>query len=146
MKPQNYHARITAKITAGEAFEQISRVSSWWSKNFEGSAQKLGDAFTVRFGEVWKRFAVVDVVPEKRIEWEVTDCHMPWLADKTEWKNTYLIWELSAKKDSTQIDFTHVGLIPEVECYDDCKKGWNFYINESLFKLLTENQGLPNKD
>jgi hypothetical protein len=145
MKPQNYHTRITAKVTAKEAVEKVNRVSAWWGKNVEGSPQKLNDIFTIRFGETWVTFQVVDVVTDKRIEWEVTDCFLPWLTDKTEWKNNYLIWELSAQKDSTQIDFTHVGLIPEIECYDACHQGWNFHINESLFKLLTENQGLPDQ-
>ena len=146
MKPQNYHVRLTTKITAPEAMEKINRIPAWWTKNFEGSAAKLGDAFTVRFGEVWKRFSVVELVAGKRIEWEVTDCHLLWLSDKKEWTNTYLIWEFSAGKDSTQIDFTHVGLIPEMECYDDCKPGWDFYLNESLSKLLNEGRGLPNEN
>lgn len=146
MKPKNYHTRITAGVTAKEAIEKINHVSAWWTKNFEGSAQKPGDAFTVRFGEVWKRFAVVEFVAGQRIEWEVTDCHLPWLADKKEWVNTHLVWEFSPGKDSTQIDFTHVGLIPEMECYDDCKPGWDFYLNESLSKLLNEGRGLPHEN
>jgi hypothetical protein len=146
MNNLNYHAGITAKTTVAEAFDKINQVSSWWSQNFEGSAQKPGDAFTVRFGEVWKNFAVVESVAGKRIEWEVTDCHLPWLADRKEWTNTFLVWEFSAGKDCTQIDFTHVGLIPEMECYDDCKPGWDFYLNESLAKLLNEGRGLPHKN
>ena len=38
---------------------------------------------------------------------------------------------------------THVGLVPGIECYEDCEKGWDFYIKESLFKFLTEGKGLP---
>lgn len=37
-------------------------------------------------------------------------------------------------------------LIPEMECYDDCKPGWDFYLNESLAKLLNEGRGLPYKN
>ena len=40
---------------------------------------------------------------------------------------------------------THAGLIPDVACYDVCRKGWDFCITESLQKLLTENQGLPDR-
>jgi hypothetical protein len=43
----------------------------------------------------------------------------------------------------TRIDFTHVGLLPGIECYNDCSKGWNFFIKESLFKFITEGKGLP---
>ena len=52
------------------------------------------------------------------------------------------IWE---NENATQINFTHVGLIPEVECYENCKKGWNFFIGESLRKLITEGQGQPDR-
>jgi hypothetical protein len=38
---------------------------------------------------------------------------------------------------------THIGLVPGVECYEDCKKGWNFYVGESLFRWMTEGKGLP---
>jgi hypothetical protein len=40
---------------------------------------------------------------------------------------------------------THVGVVPRAECYADCKKGWDFYVGESLLRLLTENEGLPDQ-
>ena len=52
-------------------------------------------------------------------------------------------FQLRAK--STQISFTHVGLVPEVECYDMCVKGWDQYVKGSLFKLITEGTGQPQK-
>jgi hypothetical protein len=38
---------------------------------------------------------------------------------------------------------THDGLTPNVSCYNDCKKGWTYYVTESLQKLLTKGTGLP---
>jgi hypothetical protein len=52
-------------------------------------------------------------------------------------------WEISTEKNSTQIRFTHIGLVPGIECYKGCEKAWNFYINESLFKLLKKGKGMP---
>ncbi len=37
---------------------------------------------------------------------------------------------------------THVGLVPEAECYNDCKAGWDKHVGESLLKLLTEGKGI----
>src|SRR5215469_15722208 len=51
MIPQNYSSSVTAKVTPEQAFERISRVPDWWTKGFTGAAQKVGDAFTVRFGK-----------------------------------------------------------------------------------------------
>ncbi|HZT23880.1 MAG TPA: SRPBCC domain-containing protein [Verrucomicrobiae bacterium] len=141
---QNYHASVSANIAPSDAVKKINRLSAWWGKDFEGTAEKVGDVFGIRFGETWVRFKVVEIVPNKKLVWQVMDCYLPWLADKTEWRNTRLVWELSNNNGSTQIDFTHVGLVPELECYDNCREGWNFYINESLRKWLAENHGVPN--
>lgn len=143
MKKPDYHTSIKAAVTAPEAFEKINDVSGWWAKKFKGRARNVGDAFTVRFGKIRKDFRIVEMVPAKKIVWEVTDCHMPWLANKTEWTGTRVVWRLKALKQGTKVDFTHVGLVPSVECYGDCERGWNFFIHESLLKLLTENKGDP---
>ena len=143
MTAEDYHSAIIATVTAEEAFESINHVWKWWATNFEGSSEKLNDVFTVRFGETFVTFKVVESVPSKKIVWLVTDCYLHWLKDKKEWKNTQLDWEISSKGDVTRIDFTHVGLVPEIECYNDCKKGWDFYSKESLKNLLTEGKGMP---
>ncbi|HEX9508979.1 MAG TPA: SRPBCC domain-containing protein [Puia sp.] len=143
MEKQDFHSSITANVDAKRAFESISRVSEWWAKNFEGNSQKPGDVFTVHFGETFVTFKVVEVVADKIFTWQVIDCHLHWLADKKEWKDTKIKWEVSTHDHATQIDFTHIGLVPEIECYDNCTKGWSFYVKESLFKLITEGKGLP---
>jgi hypothetical protein len=45
--------------------------------------------------------------------------------------------------DTSQIDMTHIGLFPEIECYNDCNGGWNHYIKDSLAKFLTDHKGYP---
>ena len=65
------------------------------------------------------------------------------MKDKKEWKGTKMSFEISVQNNETQIHFTHIGLVPEVECFTDCTAGWRHYITKSLFKLLTEQEGLP---
>ena len=143
MKQEDYHYSITAKISAKKAIDKINRVSEWWTKGFKGSSQKLGDTFSVRFGETFVDFEVVEVVPDKKIVWQVIDCNLHWLKNTTEWNDTKIEWEISSKNGTTKVNMTHNGLIPRIECFDDCKEGWDFYVGESLLKLLTENKGLP---
>jgi len=52
---------------------------------------------------------------------------------------------MSNKDSLTEISFRHIGLLPEVECYNDCVKGWDQYVKGSLFKLITEGKGEPQK-
>jgi hypothetical protein len=139
----DYHATITASVSPAEAFQDICEVSAWWAKNFKGSAKKKGDLFTVSFGETFVDFSIKDLISDKMVVWEVVDCNLHWLKDKKEWKGTEIVWELSSSNGSTRIDMTHIGLVPEVECYDACETGWNHHIKDSLFKLLTEKKGMP---
>lgn len=143
MPSQDYECNIQAQAPAEECFEKIGRVSEWWTKDFNGSAQKPGDAFTVHFGETFVDFKIAEAIPGKKIVWQVTNCNLPWLKDKTEWNGTSVIWELSSENGTTTVAMTHRGLVPEVECYNNCQEGWNFYVAKSLRQFLTGGKGLP---
>ncbi len=143
MKKQNYHCSITANISAHDAFKNICKVTEWWSKNIEGKSEKRNDVFTYHSRESRVTFKITECIPGKKIIWHVTDCYLPSFNDKTEWKNTDIIFEIIENKDSTQINFTHIGLVSEVECYESCVKGWNKYFKDSLLQLLTTGKGQP---
>src|SRR5471030_1466125 len=103
MNQQNYQSSIAADFTPGEAFEAIGQVNEWWAKNIEGNTKKLNDVFTVRFpGETSVTFEITESTPGKKIVWQVTDCYLPWLKDKTEWTGTTVVFEISSLGDETQ--------------------------------------------
>lgn len=143
MHAQAYTCSITVPVPVAEAFAAIGRVSDWWAKVFEGRAEKLGDVFTVRFGETYVTFRITEMIPGQKIIWHVTDCYLPWLKDKTEWTGTEAIWNLATAPGGTRIDFTHKGLAPDVECYNVCVKGWDEHIKRSLHQLLATGKGSP---
>lgn len=142
---KSYSSSIVVNASAGEAYQKISRVNEWWAANFEGSAEKLADIFTVRFGETYVTFKLTEAVPGKKITWLVTDSYLPWLNDKTEWTNTEVVFEISEINSCTKVEMTHVGLTPEVECFTNCQAGWNHYINNSLVQFLEKGQGVLKK-
>ena len=143
MEQKNYHNSITAAVTPAQAFAGIANVGAWWAKSFKGRAMNPGDKFTVQFGETKVDFEITEAIPEKRVVWHVTDCYLPWLNNKTEWTGTSVEWDISSNAGATQIDMTHIGLFPGVECYEDCKTGWNGHITGSLHNLLTKGAGQP---
>ena len=143
MKKQDFHATITVNTTSKEAFKKIAQVGYWWAKDFTGKAEKLNDTFTIRFGDTFVDFKITEVIADAKIVWYVTDSYLPWLSDKKEWNNTQVIYEISTKNNLTKIDFTHVGLVPEIECYERCEKGWTRFVTISLPKFLSEGKGLP---
>jgi len=144
MKDKNYHVTLAVNASAKEVFKNINRVTKWWTDDLKGSSQKLNDEFTVQFGEVHvSKQKLVELIPDKKVVWLVTDSKLNFIRDKQEWTNTKISFELSRNEDQTQIHFTHIGLVPQVECYNSCTKGWDYYIKGSLFKLLTEGKGTP---
>lgn len=136
MKKQDYNAIITISNTAQEAFKSINSVSKWWTE-IEGSSQKLNDIFTIHFGKTFITHKIAELVLDKKVVWHVTDSSVE------EWKDTKISFEISPKNNSTEINFTHIGIVPGLECYDSCVRGWNKFINESLFELITKGKGVP---
>ena len=143
MEQTNYHCGISAPISPDQAYANIANVAGWWTKSFQGKALATGDTFTVVFGKTNVAFEIIEANPGHKVVWKVTDCYLDWLTDKAEWKDTTIVWELTPENGGTKIDMTHVGLKPGIECYEDCKKGWDGYIAGSLFKLVTEGAGRP---
>jgi hypothetical protein len=144
MNTQNYTHTFTMPRTAQEVHDAICRVSEWWTINTEGPTHAEGEEFTVQFGEVHlTKQHITEMLSGRRIVWKVTEAHLPWLNDKEEWKGTEIVFEITPAKNGVQLDFTHIGLTPQVECYAQCEKGWDYFIGTSLFKLITEGQGMP---
>ena len=144
MNKQDYTASITVDATPQEAFRNINSVTKWWTEDLKGSSQKLNDEFTVRFGDVhMSKQKLVEVIPDKKVVWLVTDSKLNFIEDESEWTGTKISFELSNNDGKTQVHFTHLGLVPKAECYIDCVRGWDQYIKGSLFKLLTAGKGTP---
>lgn len=139
---KDFHKTILVNATAQEAMKKISEINLWWKADFSGSVEKLNDVFTVPFSESsFVDFVVSEFLPGKKMIWKVTDCYLPWFQDKKEWNNTEVIFELAEENGKTKIDFTHVGLVPEIECYDVCEKGWSGHI-ATLVRFINEGKGL----
>lgn len=147
-KNKNYHRTITVDATSAEAMKKISQINNWWKHDFTGSAEKLNDEFTVLFGDLngeksFVNFVVNEFVPNKKTVWKVSDCNLPWFKDKKEWNNTEVVFEISSDNNKTQIDFTHIGLVPGVEFYEACEKGWDGHVTNSLVSFINDGKGNP---
>jgi hypothetical protein len=145
MNYEDFSTTILVGQTPKEAFAAITNVRGWWSENIEGGTAKLGDEFTYGYEDLhYCKVKLVEVVPNEKVVWRVVDNHFSFTKDKTEWKGTKVVFEISKNGDNTELRFTHVGLVPEYECFDVCAKGWSSYINGSLRNLISQGKGQPN--
>lgn len=146
MNAQNYTTSFTVDQTPEEVFAAINSVRRWWSGEIEGSTDKLGDEFTYRYEDVhYSKQKITEFIPNKKVVWLVLDGYLNFVKDKSEWKGTEIMFEVSKKGDKTEVRFTHRGLVPEYECYNDCSTAWGSYINGSLKSLITTGKGQPNQ-
>lgn len=144
MKSIDCTISIEVSVSAQEAFTGINQVTAWWTENLEGNAQKLHDEFTVRFDEVHvSTQKIVESIPAKRITWLVTESKLNFVKDQSEWTNTKIVFDIFENDGKTHVTFTHIGLVPAVECYTACTNAWDIYIKGSLFNLLTKGKGNP---
>ena len=142
---QNYTTTFTVDQTPKEVFTAINNVRSWWSEEIEGSTDKLGEEFKYHFKDLHRcTMKITELVPDKKIVWHVLDNYFSFTQDKSEWKDTQIVFEISKKGEKTEVRFTHLGLVPEYECYNACSEGWGTYINSSLKDLITIDKGQPN--
>lgn len=144
MKNQDYSVSLTINASVHEVFERINEVHLWWTNELKGSSTKLNDVFTVQFADIHlSTQKIIELIPDKKIVWLVTDSNLSFVEKADEWTNTTIVFELTEKNGKTQIDFTHVGLVPVIQCYDGCSKGWDYFIKGSLYKYLAEGKGSP---
>jgi len=145
MTTNDFTLRFFVPQTPQEVYTAINDVRAWWSEDFTGASAQVGDVFDVRFGEVhYSRHKLEEAVPARKIAWLVTDSCLHFLQNKTEWTGTRMLFEISEEGAQTTVLFTHLGLLPQSECFRDCSTGWTQYLLHSLRNLITTGKGNPN--
>lgn len=143
MENPNFSTTIRVDQTPKAVFNAVCSPQKWWPGEIQGSAALLNDEFTYRYKEFhFTRHRVVEIIPDQKVIWLVTESEINHAKDKKEWLNTSMSFEISASGDQTELRFTHHGLTPSVDCYDSCSNAWTGIIQESLYSLITTGAGI----
>lgn len=138
----DYENTITVNVTPHQVFYALTKeMSNWWTP-MSSKVDKVGDKATAKFedGTTWS-FEVISLEENKLVEfrcYEANHIHPATTPDmRTEWQNTILRFEISNKGKDTSIHFTHIGLTPEINCYEICNSGWNHFFGSAFKNYLS---------
>ncbi len=123
-----------------EAVTDGTVIGGWWTvvtrSERHGNEVRLfvgGDAPFVFF-------TVALAAGTGEVTWTVTDC-----AVMADWVGTVPSFSAQQNDDGTcTVAFRHIGLTPELECFDQCRAGWNHFM-PSLHQFLETGVGRPNE-
>lgn len=146
MQDQNFNITFQLEQSPEAVFAAVQNVRGWWSEGLEGDSEQLNDEFTYRHGDIhFSKHKLIEVVPNKRIVWLTLDSKLNFVAKQDEWNDTKVVFEITEQGDKTQLSVTHIGLVPECQCYEGCSKGWTHYLSGSLIPLIQTGKGKPDQ-
>jgi uncharacterized protein YndB with AHSA1/START domain len=138
MSSQNFQSTIIVEQSPDEVFAAIINPANWWTGQIDGSAGQVGDEFSYRYGDVhYSKQKITELDPGK----QVVDSYLSGPEDPNEWTGTEISFDITTNDGQTELRFSHLGLIPDFECFESCSSAWGFYINGSLRRLITTGEG-----
>jgi uncharacterized protein YndB with AHSA1/START domain len=147
MTATDFTATFTVDQSPQEVFKAINSVRAWWSGNIEGDTDSLGAEFTYRYQDIhYTKQKITEFVPNQRVVWHIEEAFLNFTEDPNEWVGTDVTFEITPNGGQTDVRFSHLGLVPEFECFEACSNAWGFYINGSLKSFITTGQGEPNAE
>jgi uncharacterized protein YndB with AHSA1/START domain len=119
------------------ALTTIDGLSRWWTRDTSGETG-VGGVIAFRFSAGGFDMKVVELVPGKRVLWEVVE-------GPSEWVGTHVSFELSQAGEYAIVLFEHRGWAEPVEFMYHCSTKWGTFLL-SLKQLLETGQGAPDPD
>jgi uncharacterized protein YndB with AHSA1/START domain len=119
------------------ALTTLEGLSGWWARDTTGQTD-VGGVIAFRFVPGGFDMKVVDLVPGKRVLWQVVE-------GPAEWVGTHVSFDLRQEGDFTIVLFEHRGWAEPVEFMYHCSTKWAVYLL-SLKQLVETGKGTPDPD
>lgn len=144
MKKSDFTITLLSKKTPTEIFHTILNVRAWWSglygEEFSGNSEKVDDVFTFKAGDGvhFSEQKLIELIPNRKIVWLVTESNLTFLENPQEWTGTKLMFEITPKEAHMEVKFTHQGLTTQSECYENCAPAWTQYMQTKLAPFISQ--------
>jgi uncharacterized protein YndB with AHSA1/START domain len=146
---KHYHCETLILAPASAVYDAITTppgLRGWWTATCEVGTG-VGARSTFRFGQTHNVMEVESLRPHLEVRWRCLEQHhhAPNQLTRTdEWAGTSLIFRLIPESaSSTLLKFEHLGLTPQLECYDICNRGWNHFLATNLKSYAETGKGTP---
>lgn len=131
MAIDNFTYTFMALCTPSEAFSWAAQPNIWWNTMISGSARHVGESFIYEVpGFHYSKFRVRESLQGQRLSWQVIPSGHPQELD--EWVGTDIVFEFVELPTGTRVDFTHVGLRPQLACHTVCTTAWGHHLAVGL--------------
>jgi uncharacterized protein YndB with AHSA1/START domain len=118
------------------ALATTAGVAGWWVPATGSGAE--GGELRLTFPPGPGVMRVDTALPPSTVAWTVLKCDF--LPD---WVGTQILFTLRpATGGGTTLEFCHRGLTPQLECFDQCRQGWDHYL-PSLHDYVETGTGRP---
>ena len=145
MTTQDFTTTLLVDATPDQVFDAIVDVRGWWSEDIAGATDKLGAEFEFRYQDLHRStHKITELVRGKKVVWQTVNASINFVADKSEWDRTRVEFEIDRRGEQTELRFTHVGLVPAIQCYGECSGAWSYHL-DSLRDLIVTGTGRPNR-
>jgi Activator of Hsp90 ATPase homolog 1-like protein len=142
MSNKSYTNTFTVAQSPEQVCAAVTNPRAWWGEGIIGETAKLGGEFVYRNGNMHTSTQKIsEFLVNKKVVWKISKSQLNFVANKSIWDGTEVIFDIAKRGDKTELKFTHVGLVPQVECFKACSSGWDFYLNESLKPLIETGKG-----
>ena len=127
---------IYAAITTAQGLR------AWWTEDCDVGTE-VGGTHVFRFGPHRKQFRIASLIPNREVRWHCTASSIVGLQRPGEWVGTEILFRVQPLgQGRSRLAFEHIGLKPELECWDICQDGWRHFL-VSLKMLVEGGRGTP---
>jgi uncharacterized protein YndB with AHSA1/START domain len=148
--PNDYHAEIPLPMPPQKVYHAVATeegVRNWWTL-FTKLEHEVGGTAEFHFPKAgfYVKAEITELVPNQLVEWKVIDSLHPessGFQNLRDWEGTIIRFEIQpVSEHESVLQFTHIGLNEELECFDACQRGWASYLT-SLKNMVVSGKGKP---